>query len=80
MSNLTSPISFVQVGMKFVCPDDSATWWEVEEIICTESPMAQLRSNDARRMNWPCSDIRRRFKLYEDFDSALSHPGSNEVR
>lgn len=64
----TRPLPYVQIGMLLVHPDDSATWWEVEEIHDLDAPEATLRSNDARRVTWPCPDIRKRFRLYEDFD------------
>lgn len=63
---------YVQVLMLLVCPDDGAKWWEVESIYEFRGEMcATLRSCDARRLEQvPCSDIRSKWILYEDFDPA----------
>jgi hypothetical protein len=66
----TQPLPYVQVGMKLVCPDDGATWWEVEDIYedKNEVALATLRSNDVRRITEHCPTLRHRWRLYEDFD------------
>lgn len=66
----TRPLPYVQCGMRLVHPDDSATWWEVEDIYEDgEATLATLRSCDVRRIrDIPCSAIRARWALYEDFD------------
>lgn len=70
----THPLPYVQVGMWLIHPDDSATWWEVEGITERDGVMvATVRSCDARRLDGvSCADIRARWRLYEDFDPAIS--------
>ena len=72
ISRKTTPLPFVQRGMKLIHPDDSATWWEVEDCrMEDDTTVADVRSSDARRLtSVRCQDIRARWLLYEDYDPA----------
>jgi hypothetical protein len=73
----TTPLPYVQVGMKLVCPDDDAKWWEVREISedysrSSDPPtMAMLVSNDIRAIHRDCRELRQKWTLFEDFDPTI---------
>lgn len=68
----TRPLPYVQKGMRLVHPEDGADWWEVETIVGPSPCTATMRSNDARRINMPCPEVRERLWLYEDFDPEIN--------